>query len=120
MVLASLIEDSIPIQDKIQELLRRVLFLSHEWGPTAVVGSFDVATAFDSMDHDFMFEAMLGVGIPEHIVAALMRELLHVQADAEIKDITSVEAIGINKGGRQGGTETPNEWNWLMEYILRD
>eukprot|EP00973_Karenia_brevis_P039513 5453730-Karenia_brevis.AAC.1 len=62
---------------------------------------------------------MLSVGIAPHIAAALLQELVEVYADAEVHGVARVQNIRVNKGGRQGGTETPNMWNWLLEHVLK-
>eukprot|EP00973_Karenia_brevis_P027460 3787098-Karenia_brevis.AAC.1 len=49
-----------------------------------------------------------------------MQELVDIRADAEIPGVAKVQDIHVNMGGRQGGTETPNMWNWLLEYLFRD
>eukprot|EP00973_Karenia_brevis_P043600 6041344-Karenia_brevis.AAC.1 len=81
----------------ITELLRRLLFISHEWGPPVIIGSLDVATAFDSMDHSLVFHAMCRRGIPPHLAAALVDELRHVVAEAEIPGLTHSEPVAINR-----------------------
>eukprot|EP00973_Karenia_brevis_P074499 10352163-Karenia_brevis.AAC.1 len=104
----------------ITELVRQLLFLSHDWGTTVFIGSFDIKIAFDSMRHALIFTSLLGRGVPEQLAVAIVRELCDVKADAEIAGVAAVEGIEINNGGRQGGTETTWCWNILMEFILED
>lgn len=104
----------------ITELVRQLLFLSHEWGPRVFIASCDVKTAFDSMGHALIFRSLLARGIPEQLAVAIVWELCDVQANAEIIGIAAVEGISINSGGRQGGTETTWCWNMLMEFILEE
>ena len=104
----------------ITELLRRLLFISHEWGPTIAIGSFDVKTAFDSMDHEVVFGALVARGVPLHIAVALIRELRGLHADVSVPGVAEVVGLPVNSGGRQGGTETTLLWNILLEHGLED
>ena len=104
----------------ITELVRHLLFLSHEWGARVFVGSFDIKTAFDSMKHALMFKSMVARGIPEQMAVALVWELCDVKADVEIFGVTATKDVEINSGGRQGGTETTWCWNILLEFIMED
>jgi hypothetical protein len=104
----------------ITELLRRLLFLSHEWGPHVAIGSFDVKTAFDSMDHQLIMEALMARGVPEHLAAAFIRELMDLSIDVEIPGFADAKGIRGNRGGRQGGTDTTLLWNYLLEFVMDD
>lgn len=104
----------------ITELLRRILFIGHEWGPHLAIGSFDIRTAFDSMDHSIVFKALVGRGVPEHLAAAFIRELIDIRIEVEIPGLAEAEGVEANTGGRQGGTDTTVLWNYLMEYLLDD
>eukprot|EP00973_Karenia_brevis_P031313 4321817-Karenia_brevis.AAC.1 len=102
----------------ITELVRQLLFFSHEWGQAVFVGSFDIKTAFDSMRHALIFEALVARGIPQQLAVALVWELCEVKADVEVCGVASADGISINSGGRQGGTETTWCWNIMLEHIL--
>ena len=104
----------------ITELFRQLLIVSHEWRPTVVIGSFDIRTAFDSMDHELIFKALTGRGVAEHLAAAFIRELWDLQVEAEIPGMATTTGQPANVGGRQGGTETPSLWNYLLKYILEE
>ena len=58
----------------ITELPRQLLIVSHEWRPTVVIGSFDIRTAFDSMDHELIFKALTGRGVAEHLLVDHVQE----------------------------------------------
>ena len=68
----------------ITEMLRQILFLSHEWGPTVRSGSFDIKTAFEFMDHRIIFNALVSRDVPEHLAAAVLMELMDLQVEVVI------------------------------------
>ena len=104
----------------ITELVRHLLFLSHEWGPRLFIGSYDIRTAFDTMRHQLIFRALVGRGIPEQLAVALVWELCGVSADVSVMGVAEVFGVAINSGGRQGGTETTWCWNIMLEFILEE
>eukprot|EP00973_Karenia_brevis_P040796 5647854-Karenia_brevis.AAC.1 len=97
-----------------------MLFLSHEWGPTIVIGNLDIKTAFDSIDHSILFHALIGRGLQEHLAAAFLRELMDIEIDVEIPAMCEASGIRANTGGKQGGTDTTALWNYLIEWIMED
>ena len=104
----------------ISELVRQILFLSHQWGPAVYVGSYDIKTAFDTMRHHFMFNALLTRGAPESLAVSLVWELCDVKADAFVIGVAEAHGIDFNSGGRQGGTETTWCWKITIEYMLEE
>ena len=83
----------------ITELLTRLLFMSHEWGPALAIGSFDVKTAFDFMGHEVFFRALVARGVHGHIATGLVRELRNLQAEVEVPEVAL--ASGIRVAGRE-------------------
>ena len=104
----------------ITALFRRLLFVSHEWGPPIAIGSFDVKTAFGLMNHEVVYDALRSLGIPGDESVALINELRCLQAEVEVPGVASAAGIGVNKSVQQGGTETTALWDLLMEHLLAD
>jgi len=81
-----------------------------------VVGTADIRTAFDAMTHSSMQAALLGRGAhPEH-VRAIMREVSHMLCRVAIPDAGSSEDFPLECRGNQGGVETPQVFNAMIEF----
>jgi hypothetical protein len=107
----------------IVSLIQSILTFCHTWCKAlqieVFISSQDVATAFDSMDHDVLKAAMLSRGLHPRLVFGLLRELTEMKGISMPGAGTS-ESFHFGLGGKQGGVETPDEWNMLMESILED
>jgi hypothetical protein len=104
--------------DDLVSILRQVLFLASRWGKRVVLGSLDVAVAFDSIDHDMLCTALLKRGLHPQQVCCLLRELSGMMAQISIAGAGSTARFPLERGGKQGGVETPDEFNILVEVIL--
>ena len=61
----------------------------------------DYAKAFDCVDHDKLWEAFRGMGIPDHLTCLLRN--LHVGQEATVRTLYgTTDSFKIEKGGRQG------------------
>ncbi|CAK0793109.1 unnamed protein product [Prorocentrum cordatum] len=69
---------------------------------------------------ELALDALVVRGVPGHIAAAIIRELVGLTAVAVVPEVAEASGIPVNQGGRQGGTETPTCWNFLLEYILQE
>ena len=103
-------------------LIRTLLTFAHTWAKAlqlhVYVSSQDVATAFDAMDHELLKEAMLKRGLHPRLVFGLLRELTDMKGHISIPSAGTSEPFDFRKGGKQGGVETPDEWNMLVEFLL--
>jgi len=103
-------------------MLRCILIFANTWGKTlqlhVFISSQDVATAFDSMDHDVLQSALLRRGLHPRIVLGLLRELTSMQGAISIPGAGTSEKFAFQTGGKQGGVEMPDEWNMLLETVL--
>eukprot|EP00973_Karenia_brevis_P026651 3676558-Karenia_brevis.AAC.1 len=61
---------------------------------------------------------MLARGLPASLVAVLMREVSDMKAILSIPGAGDTYPFEFQRGGKQGGVETPDEWNWLIEETL--
>ena len=82
------------------------------------MGSLDVETAFDSINHESSATAVASRGIHAELVSCLMRELTGLQASITIPSASPTDRFTLEHGGKQGGVETPDEFNILIEHIL--
>ena len=104
--------------DNVTSILRPVLILAFRWGCKLLIGSLDVAIAFDSMDHELLVKGLLGRGLHPESVACLLRELSGMHADITIPGAGSTPRFPLERGGKQGGVETPDEFNLFIEHII--
>eukprot|EP00973_Karenia_brevis_P046696 6478738-Karenia_brevis.AAC.1 len=61
---------------------------------------------------------MLKRGVPAALVAAVMAEYVDLRAEMAVSGVGSTEPFPFQKGGRQGGVETPSLFNIILDYML--
>ena len=99
-------------------LIRQTIHLSHVWGLELYIASQDVKTAFDAMDHDFLLTAMLRRGAGPGYTALLARELTNIEGIMRIDGANPSLPFDFQRGGKQGGIETPDCFNVYLEEAL--
>ena len=102
----------------ITDLLRRCLHLSYEWGAPVFIASLDILTAFDLIDYHVLLDALVYRGWPAHFAAAVLQELIGNRARADIPDVATFDNIDVGRGGRQGGADTVDIWNTIIETLM--
>ena len=78
----------------------------------------DIATAFDSMNHEVVVKALQSSGMKTDMILSLMAELSGCTARISIPGAGSSDDFPLERGGKQGGVETPDLFNILMEQIV--
>ena len=101
-------------------VLRQVLFLAHRWNLPAFVAALDVATAFDSIDHGVMGDLLARAGVHAEHACCLLREVSGISASLSVPTAGSTSRFSWTRGGKQGGKETPDVWNVLVETAMED
>lgn len=104
--------------DDLAAPLRQVLHSAYEWKRPLVMAAQDIQWAFDSMVHGLLMNSLLRRGLPAHMVANLMRELLGFQAQIRLPNTGVRPPFRFDRGGKQGGVETPDQFNTLLEAIM--
>ena len=102
----------------ITNLLREFLVKSTVWGRPIIIGSMDIKFAFDNMNHQVLRQALQKSGMPTDMVYNLMRALSRKTACINLSGAGRSGDFRLLRGGKQGGIETPDEFNVLMEYAL--
>ena len=69
------------------------------------------------MGHALLSEAMLERGLHPQLVRCLLRELLGFQASLSVPGARATEKFPVERGGKRGGAETPDEFNIFFEVI---
>ncbi|CAK0827067.1 unnamed protein product, partial [Prorocentrum cordatum] len=75
----------------------------------------DVKFAFDSMDHDVLTQSLLHMGASHGMVGLLLQELHGLRGRFAIPGAGDTEFFNYERGGKQGGVETPDCWNAIVE-----
>eukprot|EP00959_Pyramimonas_sp_CCMP1952_P219080 4580527-Pyramimonas_sp.AAC.1 len=88
------------------------------WKLPAAIGAQDIATALDSMPHHLIMECSLSRGVGKWDTALLMHELHQIRATITLPLAGVSAPLEFQRGGKQGGVETPDEWNAMVESIL--
>ena len=101
--------------DDLTGIIRQVIATAAEWKRELYVGGQDVRTAFDSMSHGSVEAALSGRGLNAHMIGNLMREISGFGAKTTLPNAASCPWFSFSKGGKQGGVETPDVFNMLIE-----
>ena len=105
--------------DDIVAVLRQTIFLAFRWGCSLLLGALDVAIAFDKIDHAVLAKSLQARGLHPQQVAVLLRELTGIEASLSILGADSSDPFPLEVGEKQGGAETPDEFNILVETALQ-
>ena len=104
--------------DDISSVVRQALFLADRWGLPLILGTADIATAFDCMTHESMTKCLLRRGVHPQLVRAILREVSGMSGNIFLPGAGLSESFPFQCGGKQGGVETPEVFNIMMEYAL--
>ena len=99
-------------------LVRQLLFLAYNWNMPLLVAVQDVRTAFDAMQHAHIALALEKRGVDPGLVAANLRELSGIQDYITLPGVGDSAPFLYTRGGKQGGVETPDQWNAFVDYVL--
>ena len=99
-------------------LVRQLLYLASSWGLPLLVACQDVQTAFDTMRHSDIASTLCNRGVKAYLVAGMMRELTGLHAFMSLPAAGVTRPFDYSKGGKQGGVETPDQWNAVMDNML--
>ena len=99
----------------IQVLTEKVMGI----GGQALITFIDYSKAFDSISHVQLFDIMLELGFPEHIVTLL--QSLYIDQTAVIRwNGSTTETFPIGKGVRQGCILSPHLFSLYTESVMRE
>ena len=99
-------------------LVRELLAYADRWKFPLVVSGQDVKTAFDSVPHWLIGEALGMKGLSNLDVALQMRELTGLKARITLPCVGCTDFFDFEKGGKQGGVESPDQWRAVVDFIL--
>ncbi|CAK0847987.1 unnamed protein product [Prorocentrum cordatum] len=99
-------------------VVREALYAAAVWNLPICVSGYDVSIAFDSMPHELMQDSLLARGVTARDVALLMGDLTGLRARITLPLAGTSEPFLFAKGGKQGGVETPDEWNCMTEHLM--
>ena len=101
------------------ELIRLLFQKCAEWGRPLYFGRGDAHKPFDSMEHPRLDQALKARDTPLCLRAATLRELVNVFF-ADILRAPLFPPLRLGKGGKQGASDTPCTWNFLLDDILAE
>jgi hypothetical protein len=103
---------------EITELCRLAAQKSTRWDTPLFTMKLDVHRAFDALRHGVIHAALERALCPVRLQLAMLRELAH--CDITLNFQGSVwEDIMYSKGGKQGGSDTPELWKRVLDVALR-
>ena len=80
----------------------------------------DYAKAFDCVDHNKLWKILKEMGIPDHLITFLPRNLYSSQEATVRTGHETTDWFQIGKGVRQGCILSPCLFNLYAEYIMRN
>ena len=99
----------------IQVMIEQVMGI----GGLALATFIDYSKAFDSISHVELFDIVLELGFPEHIVALL--QSLYIDQTAVIRwNGSTAETFPIGKGARQGCISSAHLVSLYTESVMRE
>ena len=102
----------------LSQLLRLLLQKCAEWGLPLLICKGDIHRAFDSMRHDFYFQALVERDFPLALCVAFLRELSDVDVTIHLGGTVTEDDICLCVGGKQGSVDTPFLWNLYLDHTL--
>ena len=78
----------------------------------------DIAQAFDSLLHGLLDQALRARRVHPTLARALLQEYQDLRARVSVGDSGPSDWFPYTKGGRQGGAETPEVFNLVVEFLL--
>ncbi|GBP53971.1 Retrovirus-related Pol polyprotein from type-2 retrotransposable element R2DM; Endonuclease [Eumeta japonica] len=99
-------------------VLRQILQKYNEYNKKYYLGFVDYNKAFDSLEHDYIWEALRSQGVQEKYIRILMN--IYSKSTAPIRLKTTGEEFPIEKGVRQGDPVSPKLFSAALEMIFRN
>ena len=100
--------------------LKQVVFFACRWKQPLSVFSADALTAFDSMQHPTLDATLTRRKVDPYVHANLIREVSNMSFTLSLPAVGKTNPQLFNAGGKQGGVETPDEFNLIVEDIWSD
>ena len=100
----------------IYEVLRK----AHEWGDKLLCCNIfegDIEAAFDNADSEYVGTALLGLGVPATIVAAVLHEQIGMRVEPSFEDL-EIESCAMSGSISQGGVHSTFCWNALIGWLI--
>ena len=83
------------------------------------IGRGDVSKAVDELEHPLLDAALAHRQAPLALRAATLRELVGIALEIHLQGVVT-DPVPLGKGGKQGGPDTPADWNYLLDFALKD
>ena len=99
--------------------LRNILEQAYEWRQPIIINFIDFEKAFDSIDHDSLWQIIEIYGIPKKIINIVKEMYTHAQCMIKMEN-TLTQNFNIPTGVRQGCVLSPLLFNLAMNFVLRN
>ena len=99
--------------------IRNILEKCREYNKDLYACFIDYSKAFDCVEHKKMWEIMIDMGFPKHLVCLIENLYLNQEAAVRVEGETS-EWFSVGKGVRQGCILSPYLFNIYAENIMRN
>ncbi|GBP25976.1 LINE-1 retrotransposable element ORF2 protein [Eumeta japonica] len=99
-------------------VLRQVLQKYQEYNKTYYIGFVDFQKAFDSLEHEYIWEALRCQGVQMKYIRTL--STIYSGSTAQVKLEATGEPFSIQRGVRQGDPISPKLFSAVLEMIFRN
>ena len=96
-------------------ILRQVVEKSIEWNQPVFILDGDIRKAYDFTRHPRMVEALLWKGVPQILVAAIIREIRRTKVAVVVDQVTRTEPISRTRSAPQGDPGMPSYFNATLD-----
>ena len=105
---------------EIVAIVSHLCHLARTWSDVSlIVGSLDVATAFDCMRHPLVGKALSRYGAKPTEVLAILQELAHCTTSLIVPSAGSTAEVSVTSGGPQWGRGHPRLLQRLYRLHIR-
>ena len=99
--------------------MRNIIEKCREYNKNLYACFIDYSKAFDCVEHKTLWQIMLDMGFPKHLVCLIENLYMNQEAAVRVEGETS-EWFGVGKGVRQGCILSPYLFNIYAENIMRN
>ncbi|PZC70710.1 hypothetical protein B5X24_HaOG215026 [Helicoverpa armigera] len=97
--------------------IKQVLEKYNEYNKTLYIAFIDYAKAFDSIKHEFIWEALKQQGVPSVYINIIANIYSNIKAKIQLESLGT--EFNIQKGVRQGDPLSPKLFSAVLENIFR-
>ena len=104
--------------DDVLSILMQTISVARQWGLPLIIAVLDIKAAFDNIQHHHLASILRSRGVHPTLVQAILREISFMRCSISLPGTPQSDRFPLQAGGKQGGIETPDCFNTMVEYVL--